>query len=511
MDSYVPRNITVYRNGDVSRLVSLTLKPGTTFQQLREDIVHKLKLKDNGTFHLYTSEGIELYDDYIPLIRDEDRLFASLGEKFDQSTTLAEYKEISVLGEGGFGKVMLMQHATTGENFAVKYVDARKYGLASLIDMVFKEAELLKNLHHKGIVEIVNFFALKDLRVVFVMEYLEGGELGEYLTKKGRLTEEEAFDIFQQLVDSVYFCHCNNIIHRDLKLENILFESKDSTIIKVVDFGIAGFYSNMKGSESNAGSLRYMAPEVLTGRNKAANPAIDVWSMGVILYTLLHGTLPFKGTTRKEIIENIITAKYTIDPELKKNLSIECVDLLSKIFVVDYKARITSYDLTNHPWLKGERHPYIPSWYEDEEKPLERGLSTGKKGLKVLKSKSSRYNTLNSNIKPKGSFCNVVDREREVLPRLPSIGPASAQAKSSPRDSGVLKEPIFHMKKSFMFEEARRKEQRLATMEELKVKDFLTPTASKSLTPKRIVFPPISNSGSGSPSKFSLGLGRKNL
>ncbi|RYZ33083.1 MAG: hypothetical protein EOP49_36460, partial [Sphingobacteriales bacterium] len=148
------------------------------------------------------------------------------------------------------------------------------------------------------------------------MEYLEGGELGEYLKERGQLTESEALGIFKQLVDAVHFCHMNKIIHRDLKLENILFESKDSNVIKVVDFGIAGLYSGYKFDVSDAGSLKYMAPEVITGKNRAANPAIDVWSMGCILYTLLHGETPFNGSKR-EIIDGIVKGEYRIDPKVR--------------------------------------------------------------------------------------------------------------------------------------------------------------------------------------------------
>ncbi len=113
----------------------------------------------------------------------------------------------------------MVEHIKTNQRYAVKYVDSRKYGnekfvnsssnlikgLASYVDMVFKEAELLKNLNHKNIVQITNFFTLKDMRVVFLMEYLEGGELGVYLKKKGRLDEPEALDIFLQLLDAVEF------------------------------------------------------------------------------------------------------------------------------------------------------------------------------------------------------------------------------------------------------------------------------------------------------------------
>ena len=106
-------------------------------------------------------------------------------------------------------------------------------GNASDIDMVFAEGEMLKNLHHKNIVKILNCFTLKNMRVAFVMEYLGGGELKDYVLERGHLSEEEAKEFFRQLCDAVYYCHRDKLIHRDLKLENILLESKDSKVIKV--------------------------------------------------------------------------------------------------------------------------------------------------------------------------------------------------------------------------------------------------------------------------------------
>jgi len=333
--------------------------------------------------------------------------------------------------------------------------------------MVFKEAELLKNINHKHIVDIVNFFALKDMRVIFVMEYLQGGELGEFLQKKGKLEEEEAREIFVQLADAVNFCHMNNIIHRDLKLENILFESTESKNIKVVDFGIAGFYSNQKGSESSAGSLRYMAPEVLNGRNKAANPAIDVWSMGVILHTLLHGSLPFDGKNRKEIIEKIVYGKYQIAPEVKKKLSLECQDLLSRMLIVDYKNRINTYEIMDHPWVRGEKNVFSPLWYYDDDSIDKAVGIENKTNLLKTTSTTTKSNGLSQfaggHVKSKGSVGNGSDKD--VFPRIAALNNTGGMhRKSNSRDQAMMKELVIPKeKKSLMYEEGKRRDKRLLT------------------------------------------------
>jgi len=498
LESSSTRTIKVFRNGDHSKHVEIVLKPSTTYAQLQTEILKKLALKNTGAFLLYTAEGIQLYEDYIPLIRGEDRLYVSLGEEFDQSTSLADFREIRVLGQGGFGKVLLMEEMTTGQLFAVKYVDARKYGLASLIDMVFKEAELLKSLNNRHIVQIVNFFALKNMKVTFVMEYLEGGELGEYLKKKGQLEEEEACEIFKQLVNAVYFCHLNNIIHRDLKLENILFESTNSNIIKVVDFGIAGFYSAVKGGESSAGSLRYMAPEVLTGANKAANPAIDIWSMGIILYALLHGTLPFTGSTRKEIFDKIVEGRYEIAPEVKKKLSPECLDVLSKMLLVDYKKRISTFDLSSHPWVIGEKLPTLPSLVDDQ---IAATIPTeiNESHLKIMhKNKFAlRTATLGAIEKKKRRAVNTPEKDPQKYFRLE---PFDLHKKSHSKDHATLREQLGlrdlrdREKKISNFADGRFLRKKMTTLEDDKLKE-INASHRQSDTPKKVTFPPISPHG----------------
>ena len=145
----------------------------------------------------------------------------------------------------------------------------------------------------------------------FVMEYCSGGELKHYLYEKGPLPEDEAYSIILQIVEAVRQCHNSNIIHRDLKLENILFSDFTHSRVKIVDFGIAGMFVRAGlGSKANAGSLRYMAPEILNEVGTSSTPALDIWSIGVIIYALLTKRMPFRGSTREEVIENIQNIQY---------------------------------------------------------------------------------------------------------------------------------------------------------------------------------------------------------
>ena len=173
------------------------------------------------------------------------------GENYDQNSSFSEYEILKTLGEGGFGKVVLAVHRQTKEKVAIKFINSSAMGNnfislnktniltnsssgVSDVDIIFKEANMLKAMNHKNIVKILNCYSLKNDRVVFIMEYLQGGELLEYVNKKAYLSEEESQIFFKQLTDAVHYCHKENLVHRDLKLENILLADKESKTIKVL-------------------------------------------------------------------------------------------------------------------------------------------------------------------------------------------------------------------------------------------------------------------------------------
>jgi MAP/microtubule affinity-regulating kinase len=125
------------------------------------------------------------------------------------------------------------------------------------------------------------------------MEFLEGGELLKYIEDRTQIPESEARIFFLQMIDAIDYCHKEQLIHRDLKLENILLQDHESKLIKIVDFGIAGQSSNLKLDKANIGSLLYMAPEVLKGNISKIGPSIDIWSLGCILFAMVLGKLVY--------------------------------------------------------------------------------------------------------------------------------------------------------------------------------------------------------------------------
>ena len=180
------------------------------------------------------------------------------------------------------------------------------------------------------------------------MEYVSGGELFELISRKGKLTEIEARNYFQQLITGVEYCHHNLVAHRDLKLENILIDCNG--VLKVADFGLSNFMKDGKFLKTSCGSLKYAAPEVLRGREYIGTQ-IDVWSCGVIQFTMITGQLPFDDDVMSRLIKKITEAKFSIP----KYVSSTAADLLRRMLTVNPMSRIDVYEIKRHPWFTTDK------------------------------------------------------------------------------------------------------------------------------------------------------------
>lgn len=132
-----------------------------------------------------------------------------------------------------------------------------------------------------------------------IMELAKGGELMEYVQKKGTLPEKDARKILLQIISAIQYCHSNGVVHRDLKLENILFKEVEDLYVKVIDFGISGVCTAFQADMVDAGTIAYMPPECFEGQ-VASSPALDIWAIGLMFYAMLYGTLPFYGQTESQ-------------------------------------------------------------------------------------------------------------------------------------------------------------------------------------------------------------------
>ena len=264
-----------------------------------------------------------------------------------------KYKILSKLGSGSFGNVFLAENKYTKEKVAMKIIKKANKDLLS--DGEIKdEINILKNLEHPDIVRIIESFNTRE-SYVLVTEYCEGGEL--YDQVKNQLSETQIAVIFKQLLSGLAYLHSHNIVHRDLKLENILIQEiekskttgEDLFNIKIIDFGTARIFSSKKKPQSIVGSSYYIAPEVL---RQHYNKECDLWSVGVILYMFIVGHAPFDGCDDEEITGNIQKGIYKKDERRWKKASKEVKELIQKLLIYNPKKRLTALEALKHPWFK---------------------------------------------------------------------------------------------------------------------------------------------------------------
>jgi len=209
------------------------------------------------------------------------------------------------LGKGTYGKVKLAVEGATGKQVAIKYIKKSKIQDEHDLNRIRREIKIMSSLHHPHIVNVYEVYENRD-RIILVMECADGGELYDYINNN-KLTEKEARRIFRQIVSAIKFMHQNGIVHRDLKLENLLLDQNNNA--KIADFGLSNYYSQNDLLKTYCGSPLYASPEIVNGQ-PYYGPEVDCWSLGVVLYTLVYGTMPFDGTNFKKLRSQITTGDY---------------------------------------------------------------------------------------------------------------------------------------------------------------------------------------------------------
>ncbi|TNV79747.1 hypothetical protein FGO68_gene8048 [Halteria grandinella] len=253
-----------------------------------------------------------------------------------------------ILGAGQFGKVFLSE-STSDPNFKVAIKVINKSRVQDQLHSILEEVRILTKLDHPNIVKYYETY--DDVRYMYlVMENCPGGELFQKITsqKDQSFNESEAASIMRKLFKAINHCHASGVVHRDIKPENIMYGVDGE--IKLIDFGLSRSV-NIKHSQLNtvAGTPYYMAPEVFEGEY---NQQCDVWSLGVIMYVLLSGYLPFQGDTRQKILSKIMKgAMHFNHPEFIK-VSKEGKHLITQLLKVDPNERLTSLQALQHEWFQ---------------------------------------------------------------------------------------------------------------------------------------------------------------
>nr|XP_014278719.1 serine/threonine-protein kinase MARK2-like isoform X1 [Halyomorpha halys] len=280
----------------------------------------------------------------------ERRSASSRGGRASDEPHIGKYKLLKTIGKGNFAKVKLAKHVPTGKEVAIKIIDKTQLNPGSL-QKLFREVRIMKMLDHPNIVKL--FQVIETEKTLYlVMEYASGGEVFDYLVLHGRMKEKEARAKFRQIVSAVQYCHQKKIIHRDLKAENLLLDSEMN--IKIADFGFSNEFTPGNKLDTFCGSPPYAAPELFQGK-KYDGPEVDVWSLGVILYTLVSGSLPFDGSTLRELRERVLRGKYRIP----FYMSTDCENLLKKFLVLNPAKRASLEAIMKDKWMN--------MGYEDEE------------------------------------------------------------------------------------------------------------------------------------------------
>ncbi|XP_077195954.1 serine/threonine-protein kinase MARK1 isoform X1 [Paroedura picta] len=273
----------------------------------------------------------------------------------DDHPHIGNYRLLKTIGKGNFAKVKLARHVLTGREVAVKIIDKTQLNPTSL-QKLFREVRIMKILNHPNIVKL--FEVIETEKTLYlVMEYASGGEVFDYLVAHGRMKEKEARAKFRQIVSAVQYCHQKCIVHRDLKAENLLLDGDMN--IKIADFGFSNEFTIGNKLDTFCGSPPYAAPELFQGK-KYDGPEVDVWSLGVILYTLVSGSLPFDGQNLKELRERVLRGKYRIP----FYMSTDCENLLKKLLVLNPIKRGSLEQIMKDRWMnvgheEEELKPYI--------------------------------------------------------------------------------------------------------------------------------------------------------
>lgn len=253
------------------------------------------------------------------------------------------------IGQGAFGFVRVATSILTGKKRAIKSINKNTiaYDMKDKVKF-FSEVNILIKTDHPNIVKLYEFFE-DNYYYHLVTEYITGGELLDFILKRKVLTEAIAAKFMKQLLSGVAYCHSNNIVHRDLKLENLLLDSDSpDALLKIIDFGTSQIFKPSFPMTEKYGTILYIAPEVIKGYY---NEKCDIWSCGVILYILLSGHTPFSGKNDEEILQKISRGFVSFEKPEWASLSSSAQSLLRKMLKKDPSLRISAEDALHHEWI----------------------------------------------------------------------------------------------------------------------------------------------------------------
>ena len=290
--------------------------------------------------------------------------------------TVGQYQLQGTIGEGTFGQVRIGIHTFSGEKVAVKVLEKSRMKEQADTTRVNREIKILKKTCHSNVIQLYEV-VYSPTSIYLIMEHATGGEMFDFIVQQKKLGENLACNFFHQILEGVDSLHKHDITHRDLKPENLLLkETPKGWLVKIVDFGLSNTHEGGKLLSTACGSPCYAAPEMIAGK-KYVGPLVDIWSLGVILFTLVCGYLPFEDQNTSKLYKKILGGSYAAP----KFLSPIVKDLLKRILETDPKKRYTADDIRKHAWY---------ALVQEEDIPKEEVLSTADAELEQLTIKAMK-------------------------------------------------------------------------------------------------------------------------
>lgn len=273
----------------------------------------------------------------------------------DEEIIYKKYELGRKLGQGSFGVVYELKNRDTNHKFAIKIINKEKGGKSSIT--FENEVLIMKSVTHQNLIKLEEVFETKK-KLYLITELCEAGELGKWIKKQGPIPEMQSKIIMRQIVDAISYLHKNDIVHRDLKLENILIKefgadsNSDNFLIKVTDFGLSNKRDTVGTDsmfEEYCGTPLYMAPEIID--NFPYSQLCDVWALGIIMFFLLTSHSPFTADSESKLRDQIRKAEIDVHSNSYARLSPEAKDCIERMIKINPAFRITSNELQTHPWF----------------------------------------------------------------------------------------------------------------------------------------------------------------
>lgn len=287
---------------------------------------------------------------YLETEKDQHRFLKALKETTMFRNIDNDYEFKFKIAQGSYGVINKAVHKLTGEEVVIKKISKEEMDMADLYQQRL-EVEILKICQHKGTALMKDYYEDADY-IYIVMEYIKGRDLFDYLKYNNtKMTEQKAKEIAYHILLGIQYLHTYGIIHRDLKLENIMMTDKtDSALPVLVDFGLATVIGPGQRATESSGTVGYCAPEVLSGGSY--EETCDLWSFGCVVHVLMSGCLPFEASVKQEVMRMTIQDPVTFKQPIWSRASPEVRDLVKSLLVKDPEERLTISEALAHPWFR---------------------------------------------------------------------------------------------------------------------------------------------------------------